>query len=61
MTEQKRDSGERKDKKRPYKKPTLKRIELATDEVLGTGCKTLSDVVPTAVCGSSACGTEAGS
>ncbi|NQU41236.1 MAG: hypothetical protein HQ523_14905 [Lentisphaerae bacterium] len=47
--------------KRPYQPPEIKVVELATEEVLGTGCKTLSDVVPTAVCGSSACGTQVGS
>ena len=47
--------------KLPYSPPTLKVIELATDEVLGTGCKTLGDVVPTAICGASSCGTLVGS
>ena len=48
-------------KKLQYVPPTLRVIELVTDEVLGTGCKTVADVVPTAICGSSACGNEVGS
>ncbi len=28
----------------PYKKPNLRVVQLATDEVLGGGCKTGSDV-----------------
>lgn len=47
--------------KQPYQAPVLRVIELATDEVLGTGCKTVEDVVPTSVCGDSACGNLVGS
>jgi len=47
--------------KKPYQAPVLKVIELATDEVLGAGCKTVEDVVPTSVCGDSACGSQVGS
>ena len=49
------------DKKQPYSPPRLRVIELVTDEVLGTGCKTVSDIVPTGVCGSSPCGSQIGS
>lgn len=55
------DPGQQIEQKTPYSAPKLRVIELATDEVLGTGCKTLSDVVPTAVCGQSACGLQTGS
>lgn len=48
-------------KKQPYNPPKLRVIELVTDEVLGVGCKTMADVVPTSVCGSSSCGTQLGS
>ncbi len=48
--------------KQSYQAPVLKVIELATDEVLGTGCKTMAgDPVPTSVCGDGACGTQFGS
>jgi len=48
-------------KKRPYNRPRLRVIELVTDEVLGSGCKTVSDVAPTGLCGTSACGNTTGS
>ena len=48
-------------KKLTYSPPTLRVIELVTDEVLGVGCKTVSDVVPTGVCGTSPCGRQLGS
>jgi len=32
---------EEKDKKRPYEKPRLRTIELAAEEVLAAGCKTV--------------------
>jgi len=48
-------------RKQPYRRPTIKVIELATDEVLGTGCKTDSDVAPSAICGDSPCGSQIGS
>lgn len=47
--------------KRPYTPPKLRVIRLETDEVLGTGCKTVSDVAPTGVCGTTACGNQTGS
>lgn len=47
--------------KQPYSPPRLRVIELVTDEVLGVGCKTISDVVPTSICGSSGCGRQIGS
>ena len=48
-------------KKLPYSPPSLRVIELATDEVLGVGCKTVSDVAPTGLCGTTSCGNQAGS
>ncbi len=47
--------------KRAYTAPQLRVIELATDEVLGSGCKTVSDAVPTGLCGTSSCGNTTGS
>ena len=35
-------SRNRRSPKRPYRKPLLRMIELAGDEVLGTGCKTMT-------------------
>ena len=32
----------KKDDKKPYRKPSLRRIELTAEEVLGTGCKNQS-------------------
>jgi len=52
---------EQENQKHPYNPPTLRVIELATEEVLGTGCKTAEDVVPSSVCGDSACGNQVGS
>ncbi len=45
----------------PYSAPKLRVIELVTDEVLGVGCKTVSDVVPTGLCGTTPCGAQVGS
>ena len=47
--------------RQPYSGLKLRVIELATDEVLGVGCKTVSDFVPGAVCGTSLCGNQVGS
>jgi hypothetical protein len=44
-----------------YRGLKLQVIELATDEVLGVGCKTVTDFVPGAVCGTSLCGNQVGS
>ena len=48
--------SEQKKKKtrKPYEKPRLRTIELAADEVLATGCKTLAG--PTNVGGLEQCG-----
>ena len=47
--------------KREYRAPILRVVELATDEVLGSGCKSVSDVAPTGLCGTTACGSQVGS
>jgi hypothetical protein len=48
-------------RRQPYQVPTLKVIELATDEVLGAGCKTSSDNVSGALCIEAPCGGSVGS
>ena len=50
-------TGER----RTYEAPRLHVIELVTDEVLGSGCKTVTDIAPTGLCGTSSCGNMVGS
>ena len=47
--------------KRPYRAPTLRVIELATEEVLGVGCKAQGQLGQGAVCGQSPCGNVTGS
>jgi len=47
--------------KKSYAPPKLRVIELVTDEILGVGCKTVSDVTPSGLCGTTPCGNEVGS
>ena len=55
------ECGKTNSEKLSYELPKLRVIGLVTDEILGVGCKTASDVVPTSLCGTSACGTQVGS
>ncbi len=47
--------------KASYEAPQLRVIELATDEVLGVGCKVDDGPGPSGFCNSGPCGTTSGS
>jgi hypothetical protein len=61
MKEEKIKSGREDEKGQVYCPPVLRVVELATDEVLGVGCKSASDVAPTGLCGTTSCGNQIGS